>query len=223
MEGPLNIADMGLAFMKGQIRDLDLVGRENAERSSDIKLALMKGWLRELEKGPSASPAGLDPAVVDNLAQAAQKASDMAAQASETVAAQSNMISRLEETNSRLEAQLTKYEEDSRLKERQQAELLEKTQRILEEVRAYNERDPLTLRTIKEALRNIQAEKKEVRARMDGLESDGTSDGEMEAHQKILSLKEKTLDKNLEDLGKSVSKEANSVEDALDALDELGI
>lgn len=223
MEGPLNIADMGLAFMKGQIRDLDLVGRENAERSSDIKLALMKGWIRELEKGPSASPAGLDPAVVDNLAQAAQKASDMAAQASETVAAQSNMISRLEETNSRLEAQLTKYEEDSRLKERQQAELLEKTQRILEEVRAYNERDPLTLRTIKEALRNIQAEKKEVRARMDGLESDGTSDGEMEAHQKILSLKEKTLDKNFEDLGKSVSKEANSVEDALDALDELGI
>lgn len=223
MEGPLNIADMGLAFMKGQIRDLDLVGRENAERSSDIKLALMKGWLRELEKGPSASPAGLDPAVVDNLAQAAQKASDMAAQASETVAAQSNMISRLEETNSRLEAQLTKYEEDSRLKERQQAELLEKTQRILEEVRAYNERDPLTLRTIKEALRNIQAEKKEVRARTDGLESDGTSDGEIEAHQKILSLKEKTLDKNFEDLGKSVSKEANSVEDALDALDELGI
>lgn len=173
MEGPLNIADMGLAFMKGQIRDLDLVGRENADRSSDIKLALMKGWLRELEKGPSASPAGLDPAVVDNLTQAAQKASDMASKASETVAAQSDLISRLEETNNRLEAQLDKYEEDAKIKDRQQAELLEKTQRILDEVRAYNERDPLTLRTIKEAMKNIQVEKKEVRDRMDGLESDG--------------------------------------------------
>jgi hypothetical protein len=222
MEGPLNLADIGLTFTKGQIRDLDVIGRENAEKSNDIKMAMMKGWIIQLSKdaGP---PKTIDQGVVEGLHQAAVKAGEVATQASQAVATQNEMIARLEATIKMQAEQLAKYQEESRKKQKQQDQLMDKTDKILTEVREFAARDPLRLQDIKTALLGIQAERGEISKQLEQVSKSETSDAEVHAHQKILEIKEKKLAKNFEDLGRTISQEADNVQDALDAMDQLGL
>ena len=49
-EGPVIIADIGLTFSAKQIKNVDLIGRHNAEQSNDLKLMIQKGFLKEIKK-----------------------------------------------------------------------------------------------------------------------------------------------------------------------------
>jgi hypothetical protein len=212
MEGPVILADMQLSFTKGQIRDLDIIGREHAEKSNDIKIAFNKGWIAELSKDPS-------PVSEDVQASIRVAAENIAGRAEEAIAANADVISRLEEQNKKLVSQLEKQS----FQEVKQAEILDKTTRILSEIKSFADRDPILLRTLKEALGNISAERRHIKEQSDEIKSSGDSDAEIEAHERILRLKDNKLKKNFEDIGKSISKDADSVEDTLSQMDELGI
>ena len=212
MEGPVVLADLGMTFTKGQIRDLDLVGREHAEKSNDIRIALTKGWLAELNKDPS--PVRED--VSKGLKEVAEK---VAGNAERAMAAQAQVIAKLEDQNRRLAEQLERQAE----KDGQQSEILDKTTRILDEIRAFADRDPVLLKSLREAMENIKSERAVIAEEKAELGASGESQAEIEAHERILQLKDGKLEKNFEDIGKSISKEADSVDDALAAMDELGL
>jgi hypothetical protein len=212
MEGPVILADLGLTFTKGQIRDLDLMGRENAEKSNDIRIALTKGWLAELNKDPS--PAAR-PDVAEGIRQAAER---VAGDAERAMAAQRGVIEKLEDQNRKLAEQLERQAKN----EGRQAEILDKTTRILAEVKSFAERDPVLLRSLKETMENIVSERTSIREASEEAKSSGVSEKEIEAQERILKLRDQKLEKNFEQIGKTISKEADSVEDALSALDQLG-
>lgn len=211
-EGPLVLSDIGLTFRKGDIRDLDLIGRENAERSNDIKYALIKGWLVELEKGPGPDkPAatGVDPAVVAQLSAAAQKADQT--------------VTKLEQSNQKLQEQLKIQSEKLDQQEKHNAEVMAKADMVLEEVKTFFHNNPLDIRVFKEALENIKVERSEIKDAREVLKDSGDSEAEIAARDRILKLKDEKLEKNAGDIGKSISKSADDIDQALDAMDELGI
>ena len=55
------------------------------------------------------------------------------------------------------------------------------------------------------------------------MESSGDSESEIKARSRILDLKDKKLEKNASDIGKSITKSADDIDDTLDALDALGL
>ena len=208
-EGPVIINDIGITLTKGQIRDLDLIGRENAERSGDVKYLLMKGLVREIRK---------DPPPVAASSQALEAVNEQLGQVTAITAQQKVLIENLEKQNSQLAGQLQEQKTNAEA-------VLSKTQKILEEVQAFAQRDPLNAKAIKEALENIMGEKGEIAARKAELEKQASemSQKELETQNRILDMKEKRLEKNAKEMGKTVSKSAESVQESLDALDELGI
>jgi DNA repair exonuclease SbcCD ATPase subunit len=218
-EGPVVINDIGLTLTKGQVRDLDLIGRENAERSNEVKILIMKGFLREVRKDPHSTPVGgaaLDPKIVAALSHATEQMQ----QATSLAAAQGDVIQKLQEQNERLEQQLKHGHEQS-------AAIMEKATRILSEVQAFAERNPNEIKAIREAVENINRESAEIsekRAEIAKQASGGAeTESELAAHDRILAIKEKKLNKNLGTIGKTVSKSADSIQDAINAMDELGI
>lgn len=213
-EGPLVLGDIGLTFRKNDIRDLDLIGREHAEGSNDIRIALDKGWLKELEKGPSPAGAGsgsvgVPQEVVDKLSAAAERAE-------KTANAQSELIDKLEGSNRRLEEQL-------RIQQEKMAQQDNKTDGVVEEVRAYLEKDPLGIKVLKETLENIAAERGVIANEKAELKSSGDSEAEISAKDKILNLRDKKLEKNAESIGKTIAGSADDIDDLLGDLDALGI
>ena len=49
------------------------------------------------------------------------------------------------------------------------------------------------------------------------------SDEEMDLQERILKRREERLDRNAENIGKTISEDSDSVQDSLDALEELGL
>lgn len=219
-EGPVVINDIGLTLTKGQVRDLDLIGRENAERSSEVKLLIMKGFLREVRKDPpqqAIAAAPLDPKVVDQLKLAAEQMQ----QATSLAAVQGEVIQKLHEQNSKMEQQMQQVQAQS-------VAIMDKATRILAEVQSYAERNPNEIKAIREAVENIGKETKEIAERRAEIARqaegvDKQTERELQAHDRILAIKEKKLDKNLGTIGKTVSKSADSIQEAMDAMDQLGI
>lgn len=208
-EGPVCITDVGITMTKGQLRDLDMIGRDNAERSNDIKVLMLKGFIRTVRKDAApSSVATPDPKIMEQL----KAASEMAAKANEALnAANANNIA--------LQQQLVEQKQKT-------DEAVDLAKKVLEEVRAFAKSDPLGVRTIKEALENIKTEKIQVVQQIAETEAkvkENVSDRELKAHEQILKAKEKKLDKNFKDLGHTVSKSSDSVEDLLDTLDKEGI
>lgn len=225
-EGPVVLNDIGFTFIKGGIRDLDLIGRENAEKSNDIKLALQKGWIKTLQKDPSTPSGGIDQAILDKLQESSIKATAAAVQAEKTAASQADMIGRLEESkakleenNSKLQAQIEVQQTKLEAQQAQMSELVDKSNQILSEVRAFVEKSPIDARVMAEALRNIKIE----RTDLHGMISTGDSATEIEAKQKILRMRDEKLKKNADNIGKAISKTAEDIDDTLEALDALGI
>lgn len=202
-EGPLHLADIGIMLLKGQMRDLDLIGRENAERSNDIKLALQKLWIKTIRKDPYTNGGStMSPQVVQGLQEATAKATE-AAKAAISVAED------LKTRNVQLQGQLNEQKKQS--------------DKILTELRAFADAHPLHLRTILEAIKNAQFERAQIATEKAATPSDDMTEGEMKARDKILELKDKKLEKNIENLGKTISASSEDVTDVLDQLDELGI
>jgi hypothetical protein len=203
-EGPVCITDIGITLTKGQIRDLDLIGRANAERSADTKFMLMKGFVKTIRKDDEPDRPH-DAGLIQKVHQVHQATEQLA----QSNADQSEQIRKLEQQNDRLQQAL-----------KEQSDL---TNRVLEEVKAFAEKDPLGIRTIKAAIENIKIERGAVEAEKAAAPAE-LSERELQAHQRMLEIKGKKLEKNYKDLGKTVSKSASEdVQSALDAMDKLGI
>jgi len=89
-----------------------------------------------------------------------------------------------------------------------------KMDQLLALVRAFAEAHPGEARATAAAMRNIQAEQKDI---------DEMSKAEIEAHGKILDMRKKNLKQNMENLGKTVAQSSGDVKEALDAMDQLDL
>jgi len=207
-EGPVIIADIGLTFTARQIKNVDLIGRHNAEQSNELKLMIQKGFLKEIRKDAN-EQAGVDANVVQQLQDSAAKAQEHAFAAAEVAAEQTVKIQNLEVQNNDLK--------------KQNEELNTKMDVVLEEVRSFATQFPLQVKVIAEAMRNAKAEQGQIAAVRAVLPDSGDSEQEIKVQEKILALKEKKLEKNIKSMGSTISKSATEAKESLDALDQLGI
>lgn len=205
-EGPVILSDIGMTFTKGQIRDLDIIGRENADRSNDIKLALAKGWIRELKKDAHSGAGALDPRLLEGLKETATKANDAVAKMEQAASEQRQTIQKLEE-----ELRAQKEQNTSN------------TERLMAKMQEMIDHNPLHIKAIKETLENIQSERGAISRKREEMIEPGHSEAEIKANEKILQMRDKKLQKNYEELGKTITQAPNDIQDALDALDKLGI
>ena len=198
-EGPVILADIGLTFTGGQIKNVDLIGRHNAEKSNDLKLMLQKGFLKELRK--DSSDEVISPKLVENVNNVIQKANEIIQEAQATAKANNEKIESLEKKNE---------------------ELHSKMDVVLREVQSFAEKFPIEIKTIAEALRNASGELGEVKENRANLSGSGESEVEIKTQERILALKEKKLEKNVKNLGSTVSGSATDYKESLDAMDQLG-
>ena len=217
MEGLLCLSDIGATLRKGQQWDLDVIGRENAERSSDVKVALNKGWIREVRKDDAPAVSGtIDPELVSKIETATKESSEAARVQTDAIkelkdqtAEQAKTISDLKDINSRLESKLQEQDD--------------KQDEILSKLKAFAESFPLEVRHLKETLQNIKVERSHIAEERESMVSSEQSDEELAARERILNIRDKKLEKNAKEIGNKLSKEIDDVDDALDALDNLGI
>lgn len=206
-EGPLTIDDLGIVMTHMQLRDMDLIGRENAERSKCLRIAIASKWVKEIRKDPHVP--GLDPRVMQDMVKAQQ---DQARAQQDQTKEMAALSKKNDELHAKVEEATAKVEEATKA-----------TRSVLEEVKAFTERSPLDAKVIVEALRNIQIEQNKIMTDKQELISSGLSEAETKVQEKILSLKDKKLKKNSENITKTVSKSSEDMKDVLDAMDELGI
>lgn len=217
-DGPVIINDLGIMLNRGQMKDLDLLGRDAAERSNDVKVLLAKKLIIELKKDavtPATAPSNA--AAMESLAASVKQASDAMAQTqaqNETIAKQNDKINELS----------TQLTEQKILTQ----EVISNTAKIVEAVNKFATDFPVEVRTIKKAMENIKVERGNIsETRQEMATGNDVTEAEIKAQERILANKDKKLEKNLLDLGKSVTKnaveKAEDVDSALDAMDELGI
>lgn len=199
-QGPVIISDIGITLTYRQIRDLDLIGRDNAERSNDLKLMLMKGFVKEIRK---------DAHVPAHSQDVIQKINDSMAQHVKIAEASNQRIEQLEQANAALN---TKLDENNKL-----------VATVLEEVRQFAEKRPLDVKVIAEAMRNILSERGSIAIQKQELQESGLSEAEIKAKNRILELQDKKLEKNIKNLGDTISHPGSDLKDNLDALDQLDI
>jgi hypothetical protein len=193
-------------FGPNQIRDLDIVGRENAEHSNDIKYLFSKGWLKEIRKDAFTSH-GTPPDMsgVQKVVEEANKASLAATAATEA------LNTKLSMENEELRKKMSQME----LSQKQSAEDgSKKMDQLLSLVKSFAEAHPAEARAAAAAMRNIQTEQKQI---------EEMSQAEIEAHGKILDMRKKNLKQNMENLGKTVAQSSGNVKEALDAMDQLDL
>ena len=206
--GPVIIHDLSVTFQGNQIRDLDIIGRENVERSNDLKVLFNMHHLRQIRKDAHSSNS-VDPKVIEQLNAAVVKVSEVSLKAASDQAAHAKQMEEIKAENEGLKKGM--------------AENTELTNKVLEEVRAFAQKFPTEVKTFAEAMRNAVAERQAIAQVRDNLANTGTSEAEIKVQDKILALKDKKLEKNLNNLGKTVSSPSTDVKDALDAMDALGI
>jgi hypothetical protein len=215
--GPVFLNDVGIMLTHGATRDLDLIGRENAERSNDVRIALGQRppLIKTIKKDPAPSST-IDAGTIGKITSAAQKIQDAASTQSELI---STLQAQLKDQIARNEA----LEKMIAAQSAQTQQVLDNTNQVLEQVKAFAEKHPMEIRSLKETLLNIRAEKKAVQEQLDNLPSQGLSDDELKTQERILKRKQERLEKNAQSIGKTISSSASDVESELDALDELGI
>ena len=206
--GPVEVRDLSLWFQGLQIRDLDIIGRENVERSNDLKILMNQHFLEQIRKDAHVSGA-IDPKTVEQLNAAVAKVSEVSNKAAADQAAHAKQMGDIQAENANLKKSMA-----------EQATL---TNTVLNEVREFAKKFPADIKTFSEAMRNIVAERQAISEKREELAEAGVSEAEIKVADRILALKDKKLEKNLENLGKTVSGSAADVKGALDAMDELGI
>jgi hypothetical protein len=220
-QGPIVISDLGLMLTFNQTRDIDLIGRENAERSNDIKYFLAKEMIKTIRKDTFVSDK-LDPALVQQIKNNSEEIKtatanltkiegsvDQAFQAAQLAQeAVTKMNGKLEEQNKQNEA------------------ILETNRKVLEAVTKFAEDHPVEIRKMKEAIDNIKIERTIIAGKQQELEQNTEmSEDEIKTQEKILGLKDKRLEKNIKEIGKKIikSEDAKDISNAVNELDDLGI
>lgn len=222
--GPVCIRDLNdLVLAPKGIKDLDVLGREIAERSRDILYLIEKKFVKVLRKDPSPSANSTEAILgAQQAVSMANEAIDAAKNTSEaaklTVEGNEKIIQELKEQNKLLLEALKLQQEGSK----QQSDAMIS---IAEEVKRFVEKQPVVAKDIAEAMRNIKTEKEQISKELQEIEKSEASENEMKTHEKILKMKGDKLDKNFKDLGKTVSKKVSesNVDNILDALDDIGI
>lgn len=202
-QGPLCINELGINLTGKQHFDLDMIGRANAERSNEVKLALQKGWLQTVRKDAYAEGNNVSSQAIAALQEATVKIAE-------------NVATKQDQFEQKIQAELQAQKQKT-------DQMLSKQDQILEEVRALFMENPVVVKTIKEALQNIKIERSEITEKRKELVETSHTKEEIEAQEKIFALKDKQLEKNYKDLGKTLSKKDTSIDESLDALDALGI
>jgi myosin heavy subunit len=207
------IDDLGIVLQRGQTRDVDLLGRDNAERSRFLKNAISGGLLTEVKKEvitPVGS--GIDSKVVDDMKKTTEQAVAAATAAHDAVKTQVETINKQNETINKQTEIMQK-----------QSESLNDTTAALNKMRTLFEQFPMEMRAIKESMSNIRVERSEIAEKQAAL-TDGTSDAELKTQEKILKKRDAALEKNYKHLGETVTKKIDAdLGDALDAMDQLNI
>lgn len=205
-EGPVLINDLGLTLHKNQMKDLDLLGRENAERSNDLKslLSMNPPKIRTIKKDPYTPPGGIDPQIVKEL-------TETTIQAKAVIETQASTIKEL-----RQEAEVAKE---------QTKVMMSKMEELMASVKQLADEHPKEIRTMRKAIENIQVERADIATKREEIKSsDSMTDEEIKMQDKILSMRDKKLEKNYKDLGKTITKtEDVSMDDTLEVMDQLGI
>jgi len=213
-DGTVIISDINVIFGPKQIRNLDLIGRRNADSSHHLKQLIADGTLHEIRKDPAED--AIDPKLVQQL-QATVQASQ------QTVQAQTQVIQTLQASNEEAQkqnAEVKKQNEDLKI---QNEEIKAQNKTILEEIKKFADQRPLDVRTYADAMRNILAEHGAVVSERTAPTVQEHTDAEMKTHDKILKKKQEKLEKNLQNIGDTVSHPGADHKDVLDAMDQLGI
>lgn len=213
-DGPILVADIGLTFTAKQIKNVDLIGRQNAEKSTELKWLMEKGFLKQLRK--DASEDMIDAKIVQKLNESINQANQTVQQAQQVVQEQQGKIANLETQN-----EVMKQQNDDLKK--QNEDLHTKMDKVLAEVKSFADKFPLDVRVIAEAMHNAKAQKDQIAQQREELAASGSSEKEIATQDKILAMKEKKLVKNMGDMGKTVSQSAKDFDESIDALDQLGL
>jgi len=200
------IDDLGIVLQRGQTRDVDLLGRDTAEKSKYLKNAISAGLLTEVKKdAPPQTAAAIDTKIVDDMKKTTEQAVAAATAAQAAVQAQATTIQKQNDII------------------QQQADTLKNTASVLEKVKILAEQFPMEMKAFRESMANIKVERAQI-AEEKKFITDGTSEAEMKAHEKILKKRDAALEKNYEQLGQTITKKVDAdLNETLDALDELGI
>lgn len=199
--------DLGITLQRGQTRDVDLLGRENAEKSRSLKNAISSNLLTEVKKDAYNPPgSAIDTKIVDDMKKTTEQALAAATTAQQVVQAQASTIQKQGDIIE------------------QQATALKDTASVLDKVRELAERFPQEMKAVREAMSNIKVERAQIAQQMERPLTDGTSESELKTHERILKKKDAALEKNYEQLGQTITKKVDAeLDETLDALDELGI
>jgi len=203
----IDIRELCINFQGKAVKDLDIIGRDNAERSSELKQMFQKGFLITIAKDPAPK---IDGQLIQKLEAAAGKIEKATSQGEQHAAE----LEKLKQSNEELKTQV------------QQAniQMASKVDGILEQVKAYAEKFPIHAQVVAEALKNIKIEKGDIASQREQLQSSGTSEGEIKTQDKILAAKEQKLQKNVENMGRTVFHDDKAdLDKQLKALEEAGI
>ena len=212
-DGTVIISDINVIFGPKQIRNMDLIGRRNAEASHHLKQLIADGTLHEVRKDPAED--AIDPKLVQQL-----QATVQASQA--TVQAQTQVIQTLQTSNEEAKKQNEEVKKQNDDLKVQNEEIKAQNQTILEEIQKFANQRPLDVKTYADAMRNILAEHGSVVTER-AAPAHEHSDAEMKTHDRILKKKQEKLEKNLQNIGNTVAHPGADVKEAIDALDQLGL
>jgi hypothetical protein len=218
--GPLVINDLGLMFTYGQTRDLDMLGRDIAERSASLKQALDDGKLRTIKKTAAANTVSEE--TIAQLTEASNQSMQAAGKMEQVASAHEEYIKALKEQIALLTEQNKALQEQAKAQSVQMTQVQETTNKVLEKVMAYAESHPLEIRQLKQTFENIQVERGRIAQQISELPTSGMSEEEIKTQERMLKARDQKLQRNAENIGKTVSQnDASDVNAALDALKDL--
>jgi ElaB/YqjD/DUF883 family membrane-anchored ribosome-binding protein len=212
-EGPVVVSDINATFTKGQIRDVDLHGgRNNAERSNELKMLIMKGFLKEIRKDPPSVSPVTD---VGKMMEPLSKHLEEVHQTVHSSAAESNdKMRRIEEAQAEMRRELADHKRD----------VIDMHQKILDEFRAFADKHPLQTQTIVQAIKNIVVERGVIADKLAAIQTTDSSDADIKTEERLLAIRDRKLEKNLKNLGKTMSESSvGDIEASLKALEDMDL
>jgi len=220
-QGPIVINDLGIMLTFNQTRDIDLVGRENSERSNDIKYFLAKGMIKTIRKDAYSSDK-LDPALVQEIKNNSEEIKTATANLSKI----EGSVDQAFQAAQMAQAAVVKMTGDIEEQKKQNEAILETNKKVLDVVMKFAEDHPVEIRKMKEAIENIKIERTIISGKQEALQQNTEmSDAEIKTQEKIMGLKDKRLEKNIKEIGKKIVKSDDSkdITDAISELEDLGI
>lgn len=220
-QGPIVINDLGIMLTFNQTRDIDLIGRENAERSNDIKYFLSKGMIKTIRKDTFVSDK-IDPALVQEIKNNSEEIKTATANLSKI----EGSIDQAFQAAQMAQEAVVKMNGELEDQKKQNQAILLANQQVLEIVKKFAEDHPVEIRKMKEAIDNIKIERVEISEKKEALhEMPDMSEDEIKTQEKILNLKDKRLEKNIKEIGKKIvkSEDSQDINNAINELDDMGI